>query len=126
VDAAACPTIFFAPLHLRSIVYNLLSNAVKYQRPDCPPDVHLRCRRTLGAVVLEVQDNGLGLSEDQQGQLFGMFQRLHDHVEGSGIGLYMVKRMVENAGGTIAVQSQLGVGSTFTITLPAPNEDMSV
>jgi signal transduction histidine kinase len=69
-------------------------------------------------VVLEVQDNGLGLTESQQGQLFGLFQRLHDHVPGTGIGLYMVKRLVENAGGTIAVQSQIGEGTTFTISLP--------
>jgi signal transduction histidine kinase len=44
-----------------------------------------------------------------------MFQRFHDHVEGSGIGLYMVKKMVENAGGRIAVRSELGVGSTFMV-----------
>jgi signal transduction histidine kinase len=47
-----------------------------------------------------------------------MFQRLHDHVEGSGIGLYMVKRMVENVGGHIEVQSEEGVGSTFAVYLP--------
>ncbi|SFQ53553.1 sensor histidine kinase [Hymenobacter arizonensis] len=120
VEVATCPSISFAPQNLRSIVYNLLSNAVKYQRPGCPPEVRLRCRSTGTTIVLDVQDNGLGLSEGQQGQLFGLFSRLHDHVEGSGIGLYMVKRMVENAGGTIAVQSELGVGTTFTITLPAP------
>jgi signal transduction histidine kinase len=47
-----------------------------------------------------------------------MFQRFHDHVDGSGIGLYMVKRMVENAGGRIEVRSQLGVGTTFFVHLP--------
>jgi signal transduction histidine kinase len=51
-------------------------------------------------------------------RLFGMFQRFHDHVEGTGIGLYMVKRMVENAGGRIEVHSQLGVGTTFFVHLP--------
>ncbi|WP_303311548.1 ATP-binding protein [Hymenobacter sp. BT730] len=119
IDVTTCPSISFAPQNLRSIVYNLLSNALKYQRPGCPPVVHLRTYRTAATMVLEVQDNGLGLNEVQQAQLFGLFQRLHDHVEGSGIGLYMVKRMVENAGGTIAVKSELGVGSTFIITLPA-------
>ncbi len=120
VEVASCPRVSFAPKHLRSIVYNLLSNALKYRSPDRPPLVELRCRSTEnGPVVLEVQDNGLGLTDAQQGKLFGMFRRLHDHVEGSGIGLYMVKRIVENAGGTIAVQSSPGVGTTFTITLPA-------
>ncbi|GAC1377784.1 MAG: hypothetical protein NVSMB30_25360 [Hymenobacter sp.] len=117
-DVAACPEVSFAPQYLRSIVYNLLSNAIKYRHPDRPPAVQLRCRSTAAAVVLDVQDNGLGLTPDQQSRLFGMFVRLHDHVEGSGIGLYMVKKIVENAGGTIAVQSQPGVGSTFTVTLP--------
>jgi signal transduction histidine kinase len=69
-------------------------------------------------VVLEVQDNGLGLSPTQQNDLFMLFKRLHTHVEGTGVGLYMLKRIVENAGGTITVQSQPGVGSTFMVTLP--------
>uniref|UniRef100_UPI003CF8FC8F sensor histidine kinase n=1 Tax=Hymenobacter sp. B1770 TaxID=1718788 RepID=UPI003CF8FC8F len=118
VEVAGCPQISFAPQNLRSIVYNLLSNAVKCQRPGCPPHVQLRCRSTDTAVVLDVQDNGLGLTEVQQGQMFDLFTRLHDHVEGSGMGLYMVKRMVENAGGTVAVQSLPGVGTTLTVTLP--------
>ncbi|MFC7666330.1 ATP-binding protein [Hymenobacter humi] len=121
VDVDACPRVSFAPKNLRSIVYNLLSNAVKYRHPDRPPLVHLRCHSTARTIVLEVQDNGLGLTTSQQGKLFGMFRRLHDHVEGSGIGLYMVKRIVENAGGTIAVHSAPGIGSTFTVTLPAPS-----
>jgi signal transduction histidine kinase len=118
VEVTTCPQVSFAPRNLRSIVYNLLSNALKYHAPDRPPVVALRCRSTEAAMVLEVEDNGLGLSASQQTQLFGLFRRLHDHVPGTGIGLYMVKRMVENAGGTIAVQSRLGEGTTFTITLP--------
>ncbi len=119
VDIAACETVQFAPQHLRSIVYNLLSNAVKYHHPDRVPQVQLRCRPTEKQAVLEVQDNGLGLSQSQQAKLFNLFQRLHVHVEGSGVGLYMVKRIVENAGGTITVHSELGVGSTFTVSFPA-------
>jgi PAS domain S-box-containing protein len=118
VDVARCPPLSFAPKNLRSILYNLLSNAVKYADPARPAVVQLRCTRVAGAVLLEVQDNGLGLTEAQQAQLFIMFQRLHSHVEGSGVGLYMVKKIVENAGGTISVRSQLGEGSTFTVRLP--------
>ena len=120
VDVAACPTISFAPQHLRSIIYNLLSNAVKYRAPDRRPLVQLRAYRSANTrhAVLEVHDNGLGLDLAQQNRLFGMFQRLHTHVEGSGIGLYMVKKIVENAGGSIAVHSQPGVGSTFTVSFP--------
>ena len=118
VDVAACPTVSFAPKNLRSILYNLLSNAVKYAAPGRPAVVQLRSRRAVGATLLEVQDNGLGLTADQQTRLFGMFQRLHSHVEGSGVGLYMVKKIVDNAGGTITVASEPGVGSTFTVRLP--------
>ena len=119
VAVADCPTVRFAPQHLRSIIYNLLSNAVKYRHPDRPPVVQISCRPGADAtVVLEVEDNGLGLSEGQQARLFGLFQRLHTHVEGTGVGLYMLKRIVDNADGTIAVRSQLGLGTTFIITLP--------
>ena len=121
VDVAACPTVLFAPKNLRSIVYNLLSNAVKYRDSSRAPVVQLRAHREAGAeatVVLEVQDNGLGLDTAQQAKLFGMFQRLHAHVEGSGVGLYMVKKIVENAGGTVSVRSEPGVGSTFIVRLP--------
>jgi signal transduction histidine kinase len=119
LEVADCPPFPLSEKNLRSVVYNLLSNAVKYRAPDRPVQVQVRGRCNASQVVVEVQDNGLGLSEAQQGQLFGMFRRLHTHVEGSGVGLFMVKRLVENAGGTITVQSQLGIGTTFTVTLPA-------
>ncbi|UOQ97277.1 PAS domain-containing protein [Hymenobacter sp. 5317J-9] len=118
VDVSACPTLRFSPKNLRSILYNLLSNAVKYHRPGHPPVVTLRASCPKGQVWLEVADNGLGLSDEEQAKLFVMFRRLHTHVPGTGVGLYMVKRMAENAGGTVRVHSQLGWGSTFTVVLP--------
>jgi signal transduction histidine kinase len=113
-----CATVRVAPKTLRSVVYNLLSNAVKYRAPERPAQVRLRAHCEPGHLVLAVQDNGLGLTEAQQGELFGVFRRLHTHVEGSGVGLFMVKRLIENAGGTITVQSQVEVGTTFTVVLP--------
>ncbi|MFD1874165.1 ATP-binding protein [Hymenobacter bucti] len=118
VDVADCPPVLFSEKNLRSVVYNLLSNAVKYRDPARPPRVLVRAECAEHHVRLLVQDNGLGISEAGQGKLFGMFQRLHDHVEGSGIGLYMVKRMVENAGGRIEVTSEVGVGSAFAVYFP--------
>jgi len=103
---------------LRSVLYNLLSNALKYRAPDRASQVALRVQCLSDHVVVQVQDNGLGLNESQQARLFGLFRRLHTHVEGSGVGLYTVKRLVENAGGTITVQSRPNVGSTFTVSLP--------
>lgn len=121
-DLADVPELPLSTKNLRSVVYNLLSNALKYRAPGRRPTVHIRCRRQGDAAVLTVQDNGLGLDERQQQRLFKLFQRLHTHVEGSGVGLYMVKKMVENVGGTVRVQSTAGVGSTFIVTLPLPPE----
>ena len=115
LDVQAAPWVSFSEKNLRSVVFNLLSNALKYRDPARPPQVQVRARPEADGVVLEVQDNGLGLAGVHQAQLFGMFQRFHDHVEGSGIGLYMVKKMVENAGGRITVDSELGRGTTFWV-----------
>ncbi|AHJ97627.1 PAS domain-containing protein [Hymenobacter swuensis] len=115
LDIESCSTIIFSPKNLRSVVYNLLSNAFKYHHPDRAPQVRISCRTEGSYQILEVQDNGLGIEPGREDQLFAMFQRLHTHVEGSGIGLYMVKRMVENVGGKITVQSQPGEGSVFAV-----------
>jgi signal transduction histidine kinase len=114
VDVETCPTINFSEKNLRSVVYNLLSNALKYRHPDRRPQIRISCRDAGSHVVLEVQDNGLGLNTENNPKLFTMFQRFHDHVEGTGIGLYMVKKIMENAGGYISVESKVGVGATFS------------
>jgi signal transduction histidine kinase len=111
--------ISFAPASLRSIVYNLLSNAVKYRNSQRPAQVWVQVEQQPQGVVFTVRDNGLGLTNSQQQRLFHLFQRLHTHVEGSGVGLYMIKRLIENAGATIVVTSTVDVGTTFTVTFPA-------
>ncbi|WP_165903900.1 PAS domain-containing sensor histidine kinase [Hymenobacter gummosus] len=115
VQLDGCPPLSFAEKNLRSIVYNLLSNAVKYHNPGRESWVRVGCRLEGAFLVLTVQDNGLGFNAAGNPKLFGMFQRFHDHVAGSGIGLYMIKRIIENAGGRIEVASEVGVGSTFSV-----------
>jgi PAS domain S-box-containing protein len=115
LDVAACAAIRFTEKNLRSVVYNLISNAIKYHSPDRVPQVDIVCKDWSEYQVLTVSDNGLGMEAGKLDQLFAMFKRFHTHVEGSGIGLYMVKKIVENAGGRIEVESQLGVGSTFRV-----------
>ncbi len=110
-----CSPIQFSQKNLRSIIYNLLSNALKYHSPERIPFVQLHCRQTEEYLVLSVRDNGLGMNLSDTSKIFAMFKRLHDHVEGSGIGLYMVKKIIDNAGGKIEVESQVGKGSAFQV-----------
>ncbi|SDL14402.1 PAS domain S-box-containing protein [Catalinimonas alkaloidigena] len=119
VDVEACPRIRFSEKNLRSLLYNLLSNALKYRSPHRTPLISIQCRTEAGYQVLTVADNGLGMKPEKLGQLFRMFKRFHDHVEGQGVGLYMVKKMVDNARGKITVESQVDQGTTFRVYLPA-------
>jgi signal transduction histidine kinase len=119
VDADACPVVAIPAKNLRSILYNLLNNALKYRHPDRPPHVRLTCGTQAGYWCLTVEDNGLGLTADQQAELFALFRRFHSHVEGSGLGLYTVKKTAENLGGRVEVQSEPGVGSTFRVYVPS-------
>ncbi|CAN5915240.1 hypothetical protein BH24BAC1_BH24BAC1_16280 [soil metagenome] len=111
----------FSKKNFRSILYNLLSNAIKYQSPDRPCIIHIYTRLEEPYVVLTVKDNGLGLPERHRKRLFSMFKRFHDHVEGTGIGLYMVKRIMDNAGGKIEVESEEGVGTEFRVYFKEKN-----
>jgi signal transduction histidine kinase len=110
-----CPAVLFSRKNLKSVLYNLLSNAIKYRSPEREPEVIITCRQQGAYHVLSVQDNGLGMDTRQEEKIFGLFKRLHAHVEGTGIGLYIVKKMVENAGGRIEVESRVGTGSTFRV-----------
>jgi len=115
----SCPSLVLPEPQLRGLLGQLLRNALLYRAPGRVPEVLVRCTPGPGrAAVLEVSDNGLGLSPAQQTQIFGMFQRQHDHVEGAGLGLYFAQQAAEQAGGRLEVSSQPGVGSTFRLVLP--------
>lgn len=117
IDIVNCLVIKFSITNLKSIVYNFLSNALKYQSPERIPEILIKSDRVDGYYVLIVQNNGLGILKEHQTKLFSWFKLFHDHVEGTGIGLYMVKRIIDNAGGKIEVESEPGKGSTFKIFL---------
>lgn len=117
-ELEGCPLISFSPKNLRSVVYNLISNAIKYRKPERKPHVRISCRQEKEFLVFRVEDNGLGMDVQDKKALFAMFKRLHTHVEGSGVGLYIVKRIVDNAGGHIEVESEPNKGTTFSIYLP--------
>ncbi|WKN33300.1 ATP-binding protein [Porifericola rhodea] len=119
IDIANCKSLRFSAKNLRSVVYNLLSNAIKYRSPDRKPHIDISCQSSGEQLQLSISDNGLGLSPEDQKELFTMFKRFHSHVDGTGVGLSIVKKIVENAGGTIEVESELGKGTSFHIFFKA-------
>ena len=119
VTRGELPTIVADRGQMTQAFANLIGNGVKY-RADAPPAVHAEARRVADGWELAVRDNGIGIDPKDHEKIFGMFRRLHgdDRFEGTGLGLALVKRIVENAGGTIRVDSRVGEGSTFLIDLP--------
>jgi signal transduction histidine kinase len=99
---------------------NLISNAVRY-RSEAIPTITAEARRANGVWEVAVQDNGIGIAPPDQERIFEMFRRLHsdDEIEGTGVGLALVKRIAERSGGDVAVESAPGHGSRFVLTLPA-------
>lgn len=121
VDFAKAPSIHFARKNLRSILYNLLSNAIKYRSPKRPAQVRISAvPYEHEYILLTVQDNGLGIKEADKSKVFTMFKRLHQHVEGTGVGMSIVKRIIENHGGRIEVESVLEKGSSFKVYFKNP------
>jgi signal transduction histidine kinase len=117
-DFTRVPAIISFTPYLESIIYNLLSNAIKYRHPARKPVIQIFTSRTSeGDIVLTVQDNGLGIDlKANSNKLFSLYKRFHNHTEGKGLGLYLVKTQVENLDGKIEVISEPGDGSSFIIT----------
>lgn len=106
---------------LRQVWLNLIDNALKYSRGRNPAVLEISGASEAGAARFQVRDNGVGFDEAYREKLFGVFQRLHrmEEFEGTGIGLAIVKRIVDRHGGEVYAESVLGEGATFAFTLPA-------
>ncbi|SHF33867.1 ATP-binding protein [Pedobacter caeni] len=113
--------ILFSKKNLRSILYNLISNAIKF-KGDQPPVIRIQTFREEETVILSVEDNGIGMSKGDLDRIFDMYGRLHQDVEGRGIGLYLAKKIVDATSGNITVESEQGKGSKFTISFKAEPE----
>ncbi len=100
--------------YLDSILYNLVSNAIKYRHPERKPVIHIKTTKSENEICLSVADNGLGIDmAHSQTKLFTLYSRFHDHVEGKGMGLYLVKTQLIAMGGRVEVESEVGKGTTF-------------
>jgi PAS domain S-box-containing protein len=120
LDFATFPAVDFVRPNLQSVLFNLISNSLKYAAPSRPPRIRLSSTpdALTGRPTLTVQDNGLGIDLERFGpQLFQLFRRFHAHVDGTGMGLYLVNRIVQNHGGRLEVSSVVDKGTTFQIYL---------
>ncbi|HEY6877822.1 MAG TPA: PAS domain S-box protein [Polyangiales bacterium] len=109
---------------LREVFQNLIDNAVKFARPGVPPRIRVDVDKQGGELVIAVRDNGIGIDPRHRHKLFGLFEKLHAHVEGTGIGLALVKRIVEVHGGRVWVDSEgEGYGTTVCLVLPGTTEE---
>ncbi|WP_242916448.1 PAS domain-containing sensor histidine kinase [Pontibacter liquoris] len=115
-DFSGFKSLTYSRKNLRSILFNLVSNAIKYAHPQRRPQVRVKTHlASTGLYCLSVADNGLGITSNQTSKIFSLFKRAHDHVEGSGIGLYLVKKILDNSGDSIVVDSVPDKGSVFSI-----------
>ena len=117
------PALHAERIPLQQVFMNLIGNAVKYAgaaRPDV--QIAVRCRDLGGAFEFSVSDNGPGIPPEFHERIWGLLQTLEsrDKVEGAGIGLAVVKKIVESRGGRVAVESTEGQGAVFRFTWPKP------
>lgn len=107
--------IIFPKNNLRSIVYNLVHNAIKYRDPEKPSKIEITTEKADDFVILSIKDNGPGIAEEDQTRIFGKSSRLREDIKGTGMGLYIAKKMIETNGGRITLDSKPGEGSEFKV-----------
>jgi PAS domain S-box-containing protein len=119
VKLGALPTCHADPLLMRQVFENLVANALKYSAQAQPPRIEIGAKREDGEVVYYVRDNGVGFDMAYANKLFGVFQRLHapEQFEGTGIGLALVRRIIERHAGRVWAESVPGAGATFYFTI---------
>ncbi len=121
VTVRPLPKVMADAGQLAQVFSNLIQNAIKYRHPDRPPEIRITAEPDGGQWRFAVADNGIGIEDVYYERVFEIFRRLHtkDAYPGTGVGLAIVKKVVERHGGTVGIESVPGEGSTFVFTLPA-------
>jgi signal transduction histidine kinase len=119
-DFSKAQGIYSVKPYIENMLYQLLSNAIKYRKKRIPLQIQIASEIKDCMFVISVKDNGLGidLSKIDPYKVFGLYQRMHTHVDGKGLGLYLVKTQVEALGGKVNLESEENIGSTFKLFLP--------
>lgn len=120
IDFSEVDQITSIKSYIYSIFYNLVSNSIKYKQPHVNPVIKIKSTVVENQIVIHFSDNGLGIDlKKNKDNVFGMYKRFHTHIEGKGMGLFMIKTQVETLGGKITIRSELNKGTEFKIDLPA-------
>ena len=115
-DFSRAQTVNSVAPYVESIIYNLLSNAIKYRYPSRQPVIKISSEKMVGFSCLVLSDNGLGIDIDlAKDKIFNLYQRFHNHVDGKGLGLYLIRTQIESLGGRIEVTSKINEGTTFRV-----------
>jgi len=109
--------ITFSRRKIRSIIYNLINNAIKFRSSERQLKIVVTTNKEKEFIVIAVKDNGIGIDESKFDAIFSKYYRSENAIEGTGIGLYLVKEIVSNAGGKVLVKSQLDKGTEFQVYL---------
>ena len=114
------PMLNADPDQMVRLFQNLINNSIKFKKPQFPPKIHISAKKEGNNWIFSVSDNGIGIEEQYGDKIFEVFKRLHTmrEYEGTGIGLSIVKRIIERHDGYIWVESEQGIGSTFYFSLP--------
>jgi signal transduction histidine kinase len=114
------PKVFGDRQRLTEVLQNLIDNAIKFANKETYPTIEIGCEgKENGLHIFFVRDNGIGIPAELHDRIFGLFDKLDPQSEGTGIGLAIVKRIVEVHGGRLWVKSEAGKGATFFFTLPS-------
>jgi signal transduction histidine kinase len=117
-DYSTAPYVNYIYSHLENFFINLTTNSIKYKHPDRNPVIQIRSYIEDDFTVIEFRDNGIGIDlERYKDRLFGLYQRFHSHVDGKGLGLYLIREQIRAHDGNLRVESTVGVGTTFYIHL---------
>lgn len=123
VDVSSLDSFFTIKSYLYSILYNLISNSIKFRSKNRKPVITISTFKTDREFGFQINDNGIGIDLDRyRNKLFNLYQRFHIHVDGKGLGLYLVRTQTIALGGEIVVESKPEEGTTFTITFPLTQE----
>lgn len=120
IEYSDMPTLMGKPRRIEQVFHNIISNAIKFRKKDVNVIISVDVRERRHDWLFSISDNGIGIDEKQLDRVFGIFKRLHskDEYPGTGIGLALVKKIIDAHGGDIWVESELGEGSKFYFSIP--------